>query len=91
MAIQVHRSEFTVKAMPNPTTHSFNITVRSNNEIEKIAVRIIDGLGRTIESRNLVTEGQTFRLGENYRPGIYLIEAIQGKERKTLKLIKQSD
>jgi len=42
-----------------------------------------------IEKREHLVMGKTFKLGENYRPGIYLIEVIQGKERKTLKLIKQ--
>jgi len=52
-------------------------------------VRVVDVLGRVVENRNSETEGQTFKLGENYRPGIYLLEAIQGNQRKTLKLIKQ--
>jgi len=81
--------KFNVVVTPNPSNHSFSITVHSNNGIGKISVRVVDVLGRVLENRNSVTEGQTFRLGENYKPGIYLVEAIQGNERKTLKLIKQ--
>jgi len=82
-------SEMTVTASPNPTTQSFSIIVHSSNKKEKIAVRVVDILGRVIANRNLITEGKTFKLGENYSAGIYLVEAIQGKERKTLMLIKQ--
>lgn len=82
-------SELTISASPNPTTYSFNITVHSSNKNEKIAVRVVDVLGRAIENRNLINEGETFRLGESYSAGIYLVEAIQGNERKILKLIKQ--
>jgi hypothetical protein len=47
--------------------------------------------GRTIEVRNNLNVGQTLRLGGDYRPGIYIIEMIQGNNRKQLKLMKQGD
>ncbi|HEV8507921.1 MAG TPA: Ig-like domain repeat protein, partial [Chitinophagaceae bacterium] len=82
---------FDVVASPNPTNHLFNITVQSNNAVDKILVRTVDVLGRVVENRNSVIPGQTFKLGENYRPGIYWVEIIQGKERRTLRLIKQPE
>ena len=44
-------------------------------------------LGRVVETR-ITNTGQTITIGENYRRGLYLIKAMQGKEQKILKLIK---
>lgn len=82
-------SEMAISASPNPTTYSFNIIVHSSNRTEKITVRVVDVLGRVIENRNLITAGKTFTLGESYSAGVYLVEVIQGNDRKTVKLIKQ--
>jgi len=54
----------------------------------QIQVIILSASGQLIEIRR-VSANQTYKLGENYRAGIYLIEAIQGNQRKTLKVIKQ--
>jgi len=83
--------DFEVTAFPNPANHFFNVTIRSNNQEEKIGLRVVDVLGRVVENRGSVTEGKTFKIGETYRPGIYFVEIIQGRERRMLKLIKQSE
>jgi uncharacterized protein YjdB len=81
----------TLKAFPNPTITGFSIVAESNNVKEKIAVRVMDLYGRTVEIRPNIVSGQTLRLGDQYRPGVYFIEMIQGSHRKQLKLIKQPD
>jgi hypothetical protein len=80
--------EFIVKVIPNPTNQEFSITIQTSDEIEKIVLKVIDAAGRIVEVRN-ITANQTNIFGQNYRPGIYFSEVIQGKVRRTIKLIKQ--
>ena len=75
-------------AYPNPSTGSFTVQVGSGKSSDKIMLRITDVVGRTIEVRSLGA-GSTLRLGNTFRPGVYYIEAVQGREKVTLKLVKQ--
>ncbi len=81
---------FTVDVYPNPSASSFNVTVQSPDVKEKIQLKVINIAGQMIETKN-INSGQTLRLGENYRSGSYVIQAIQGNQRKTIKVIKLSD
>jgi len=47
--------------------------------------------GKLIEARSGLLPGQSLRLGGNYRPGTYFIQAIQGKQRTTATVIKLSE
>jgi len=77
-----------IKVMPNPSSSQFNITVESNNKTAGIEMKVMDVQGKLIEARNKVLPGQTLRLGSNYRPGTYFIHAVQGKQRRTITVIK---
>jgi hypothetical protein len=48
---------------------------------------VSDPLGRVVETRSITADG-TLQLGDRYRPGLYHIQLIQGKNRKTVKLVK---
>jgi hypothetical protein len=48
-----------------------------------------DIFGKTIETKKDLQPGQALKLGAEYRPGLYFVELIQGKDRQILKLIKQ--
>ncbi len=48
----------------------------------------MDLLGRIIESKANVAANGTLRIGSNYRPGIYLAEVLQGKQKVIVKLVK---
>jgi hypothetical protein len=78
-----------LKAYPNPSTNKFTVNVQSSNREEKIQVRVMDLNGRVVELFNNLSANQTLQIGSNYRPGMYIVEMIQGNERKQLKLIKQ--
>ena len=79
---------FDVKASPNPSRSLFTLKVESDNIKEVLNVRVMDVSGKVIETRTNVLAGQTLQIGNNYRPGIYFIEVIQGLNKKQLKLIK---
>jgi hypothetical protein len=83
-------NELTVTAYPNPSVSSFNIIVSSNNENDRIVMQVVDMYGRVIETRN-VKAYTLNRFGDHYRPGIYFVRIMRGKEQKEVKLIKLPD
>lgn len=76
-----------LKASPNPTANTFNVKVESNSNMS-ISIRVFDITGKVIQTIKMPGNNSLY-IGNKYLAGIYFIEAIQGKERKTLKLIKQ--
>ena len=80
-----------VAAYPNPTSSNYTIRVNAANAKDRILLQVFDVSGRIVETRNNVSAGSTFTLGDNYRPGSYFIRVIQGKEHKEIKLVKLSD
>jgi uncharacterized delta-60 repeat protein len=80
-----------VRVNPNPASTYFNVTIKSNNTKEKIALQVFDQYGRSIEVRSHIPNGATIRVGNLYRPGAYYIRVLQGMQHKEIKLIKVSD
>ncbi len=83
-------SELDMIAYPNPTATNFTINIKGNSKTEKITMQVVDMYGRIIETRN-VNANSIIRFGDRYRPGIYFVRIIQGKEHKEIKLIKLAD
>ena len=76
-----------VIAFPNPSATSFTINVKSNSTKEKITMQVIDMYGRVIETRN-VNAASPVKFGDRYRPGVYYVRVLQGKQHEEVKLIK---
>ena len=71
---------------PNPARNQFALQVLTN-ENEEVSIRVMDVNGRNMyASRGL--PNQTFKFGEAFMSGMYLVEVRQGKEVKTIKAIK---
>lgn len=87
---EIIAKKLSLKALPNPTKDQFTLHLSGGSE-NGISLRVVDVLGRTVEVRNGVAAQSTLQIGAGYRPGIYILEAVQGSERVTLKLIKQRD
>lgn len=77
-----------ITALPNPTRNYFSLVLKGGNN-ENISVRVFDVLGRVVERKNNMSANKTLTLGENYKPGTYLIEVIQGTSHQTQTVIKQ--
>ena len=77
---------FTAEVSPNPSRYFFNLTIKSDNN-ESFIVKISNLNGIILETKN-IAEPCTFRCGENLRPGLYIIDVIQGHERKQFKVVK---
>ena len=80
---------FDFKVFPNPSKAAFNVKIESDSK-EPMYLTVRDVLGRVIESVK-VYSGQNVRFGEAYTPGSYFAEIIQGKKKKMIKLIRQSN
>ncbi len=77
-----------IKVMPNPAGYQFNLTVESGDRINPITMKVINAGGQLIEIRSKLVSGQTIKVGNNYPAGSYLIQAVQGNQRRTIKVIK---
>jgi hypothetical protein len=83
--------KFQLKVFPNPSATQFNVQPQSSNTTDKITLRVFDISGRTVQVIPNLDAGQTIQLGNKYRPGIYFVEMIQGKNLKQVKLVKTID
>jgi hypothetical protein len=55
---------------------------------ERASVRVVSMMGTIMDTR-LANSGETVQFGDNYNKGIYLIEIVQGNEKKLMKVMKQ--
>jgi hypothetical protein len=78
------------QAFPNPSRKHFTLLVQGKQD-EPVSIRVSDGMGRLVEVRSGLSANNTLTLGAAYRPGIYMVEVLQGKEKVVLKLIKQPE
>ncbi|MGV3530314.1 MAG: T9SS type A sorting domain-containing protein, partial [Flavisolibacter sp.] len=79
----------TLKAYPNPSSDLFNVQVTSDNTHEAIQLRVVDILGRVVEMKNNVAPNSSIQVGAGYKQGVYMVEVMQGDQRRQLKVIKQ--
>jgi hypothetical protein len=79
-------THFSVGVFPNPSSQAFTLAWPANGLPVKISVT--DVMGRLIETRGGLETGTT-QLGNNWKPGLYYAECLQGKERVVVKLVKQ--
>lgn len=81
---------FTVKVMPNPTSNYFTLQFNSKS-YEKFKITVTDVSGRAIEQNPDVPANSTLQIGNNYHPGVYIAEILQGKNKVVLRLIKEGN
>lgn len=86
--MEVISEAFTVTAMPNPTRDYFNLQIKSSNKASLVTVRILDIYGRVLLIRTAVDPNTILRLGEKLFAGTYLVNVIQDKTERTVKVIK---
>jgi N-acetylneuraminic acid mutarotase len=77
-----------VNIVPNPSHHLFTLIFKSKCT-QSLNLRVTDIWGRLIETRNNITPNGSLQIGSNYIPGTYYVLVVQGKERLTLRIVKQ--
>ena len=85
-----NKGELQVKALPNPSTHQFTLITETASQ-QMLTIKVSDAAGRIIEKRSQVVPNSTLTIGAGYRPGVYFVELMQGKDQVILKLIKHKD
>lgn len=82
-------SDFDVTLFPNPFDNEFNINLTSLS-LDPIEFEVYDLLGRTIDNQKIKpTEINSKKIGTNYLPGFYTLFIKQGKQNKSIKIIKK--
>ena len=82
----IETRKIALTVMPNPSARTFTLNI-TGDVASTVILRVIDISGRIIETKNVIS-GQTIRIGDSYRTGVYFAEVIQGSERKIVKLVK---
>lgn len=77
-----------ITVIPNPSYNDFTLEIGGTELQVPGTLRIYDLNGKTIETRSAIKSGTTIKLGNNYKPGIYIGEFIQGTEKIMVKLVK---
>ncbi len=85
---EVTENAFSVQVLPNPFSSSATLGINGSSA-ERLTIRVVDAGGRVVESRTNIRANTTIQLGNNYRPGIYYVEVVQGDQRRTIPLIKR--
>jgi hypothetical protein len=83
---EVLLKSFSVKVYPNPTSNYFSLNFNSFSN-EKVIISISDVVGRVM----LNMEGSansTYRFGERFPKGSYIVSVLQAGKRSTIKIIK---
>lgn len=74
--------------MGNPSTSFFTVQLKSKQINLPISMRIADMSGRLVEQRQSLAANSTIQFGQTYANGQYIVEWIQGTERKVVQLVK---
>lgn len=77
-----------VAARPNPSAGHFILDIKSSNQAP-VSIRIIDIVGRVVSTQSNLASNTRVEIGQKFLPGIYFVQAIQGRQVVTLRLIKQ--
>ena len=81
------KNTFEVSILNNPTRNAFSLNVSSNTS-NVYSIRVTDLSGRVIEFRNNIPVAQTLQFGSDYRKGMYFAEIREGRNVRTIKLVK---
>jgi hypothetical protein len=79
-------SSMEVTVFPNPTTSLFNVKVTTSS-VEKAKARLLDVQGRLIKTIS-INPNETITLGTDLKSGVYMLEVLQGEERKMVRVVK---
>jgi parallel beta-helix repeat protein len=80
--------QLSVQAAPNPSRSYFSLMIHTPNVKDKVTLRVMDAVGRTVEVRT-ISAGGTVQLGASYLQGTYFVQAVQAGSSVTVKLVKQ--
>ena len=78
--------EIVATVSPNPTETEFTLTLSGNNN-KQVELRVIDMYGRLVY-HTTGSGNQSYKFGQRFTSGVYIVEILQGKLARNLKIIK---
>lgn len=84
---ETNQKGLAVTVHSNPTAGQFTLTTTSSST-ELLRMKVVDNLGRLVESRQGIAANGVLYLGSRFLPGIYFVELEQGNHKQTLRLVK---
>jgi lysophospholipase L1-like esterase len=80
-------SNLRLSVSPNPSSSFFLLRAKSGST-QPVTLRILDVAGRLVETKASIPANESVQIGQLYRPGTYVIEAIQGGQKALFRIIK---
>ena len=81
-------TDFSLIAYPNPSNSDFKLQFTGANE-DAVSILVFDMTGRQIENKEVNASAiENITIGQNYSAGIYNVIVSQGKNTKTVRLVK---
>jgi hypothetical protein len=77
-----------VHITPNPGSHRYSMNIQTENQVERMDLKITDQWGTVVETRNNLRGDQTISIGDKLKPGLYFVMLQQGSEVQVVKLMK---
>ena len=84
---QLLNRKFEVNVFPNPSTSHFELIIHGDNK-NPVTIKVTDVSGRVVEQHEKVSATTILKIGRKLNAGTYFVEAIQGEQRKFVKIIK---
>ena len=81
-----NQSSMQVTVFPNPSKSNFNLQIITSDK-ETITARVLDLQGRLMKSIT-IQPNENIILGSELKPGVYMVEVREGKEVKTVRVVK---
>ncbi len=76
-----------VFAIPNPARQHINLQIKSS-DLQPVNLRIFNAAGLVVAVKQNIAPTSQLSLGANFKPGTYYVEVVQGKNKKTIQVVK---
>jgi hypothetical protein len=81
--------KFSAASFPNPYADHFGLKVETRDITEEITITVFDMTGKKLEQHSVSPNRlHELQIGSGYSKGVYNVVVNQGKEMKTMRVIK---
>ncbi len=80
--------KFGLTIAPNPSSTSFSLKISLQRISQNAIIKVVDMYGRIIDVKSSLYPNQVLKLGDDYAPGVYIVEFVDGKRKTNVKIVK---
>lgn len=84
---KLNHNSLSIKIAPNPSAGNFTLTLAGNSK-EDVHIKVTDMFGKSIYKTNGPAKN-LYRFGNEFAPGVYILQVMQGSKSENVKIIKQ--